>query len=138
MSRRKKILLLVLGALCLAVVGWFVFTPPGDFGHCSFGVTTYNGIPYSRSDIQVRSDGELRRVKKTHDLELGAVEWLLDPEPDVLIIGTGWRGAVKVEKALAETSRCTVEIMTTGEAVRRYGELKGEGKKVAIHIHSTC
>lgn len=137
MTRRKK-LLYVVGAVLILLSIWLLVNPPGTFGFCRFGITTYNCIPYPTSDIQVRADGEMRRVQKTHNLQLTAVEWLLDPKPNVLIISTGWHGVVKVQQAITEIKQCNVELMKTGDAIRRFRELRKQGKKVAIHIHSTC
>ena len=56
--------------------------------------------------------------------------------PDVLIIGTGYDNVVQVEEEV--TVMPTVVILPTPQAVRRYNELRGEGKRVAAIIHSTC
>ncbi len=138
MKRRKKVLLGLLGVLVALLVVWVALNPPGTFGFCSFAFTTYNCIPYPAVDIQVRVDGASRRVAKTHGLELPAVQWLLDSKPDVLIISIGWQGAVNVPQAIREIKGCTVEVLTTDAAIDRFGQLKKEGKKVAIHVHSTC
>jgi hypothetical protein len=55
---------------------------------------------------------------------------------DVLIIGTGYDSMVQVEKEIAAIP--TVEILPTPQAVRRFNELRDEGKRVAAIIHSTC
>ena len=133
MRRRTRVLLLVLG---VAVVLWFVVNPPGRFGRCTFAWTTYNSIPRVLSDVQVRSDGELRSVPKTHALTDQQVQWLLDPMPEVLIIGTGWDGMVHPD--LSNVPGCEVTQLKTPDAVRLYNRLKKSGKRVAIHLHSTC
>lgn len=138
MKRGKKVLLGLLGVLVVLLAVWVAFNPPGTFGFCRFAVTTYNCIPYPATDIQVRADGQVRRVEKTHRLELPAVQWLLDSQPDVLIISTGWQGVVNVAEAITQIKRCRVEVLKTDEPIDRFGQLKKEGKKVAIHVHSTC
>ena len=138
MKRRKKVLLGLLGVLVALLVVWVVLNPPGRFGMCRFAFTTYNCVPYPAMDIQVRADGVSRRVERTHDLRLPAVQWLLDSQPDVLIISTGWQGAVNVADAIREIKRCKVEVLMTPEAIDRFNRLKRAGKKVAIHVHSTC
>ena len=54
----------------------------------------------------------------------------------MLIIGTGYDNMVQVEEEIAAMP--IVEILPTPQAVRRYNELRGEGKRVAAIIHSTC
>lgn len=103
-----------------------------------FSLTTYSRVPYPAFDIQVRSDGDVRRVRKTHDLKLSEIEWLLDPRPEVLIISTGWRGSVRVGDDISRLDQSDVEVLNTGDAIRRYRELRKRRKEVAIHVHSTC
>ena len=137
LSRKKK-LLGALGLLITLFMIWVVISPPGTFGWCRFGLTTYSSVPYPGFDIQVRGDGDVRRVQKTHELKLSEIEWLLDPRPDVLIISTGWQGAVRVGDDISQLDQCAVEMLNTGEAIQRYRELKKRRKKVSIHVHSTC
>ncbi len=129
---------LIVGISAILFLGWVVLNPPGRFGICSFGFTTYGCIPWPASDVQVRADGAMRRVEKTHDLKLNNVRWLLDPVPEVLIIGIGWEGGASPEKAISGITQCQVRVLKTGEAIRLYNRLKKQGKKVAIHVHSTC
>ena len=88
--------------------------------------------------MQVRSDGKVRTVEKTHDLKYEDIEWLLESKPEILIIGTGWQGIVKPEEKIKKVGSCKIHIMKTGEAVNLFNKLKSEGKKVSIHLHSTC
>jgi len=67
---------------------------------------------------------------------LAAIEGLLKEGLDALIIGTGYDNLVQVEEEVAAMP--AVVILLTPQAVRRYNELKGEGKRVAAIIHSTC
>ena len=130
---------LIFGA-CFAIilVGWFFLNPPGRFGFCMFGLTTYGCIPHPASDLQVRCDGTTRSVEKTHALKLEHVLWLLDPMPSILIIGIGWDGAVHPLEQVKDLKDCEVRILNTGEAIEEYDRLKSEGERVAIHVHSTC
>jgi len=66
------------------------------------------------------------------------IEWLLAPKPDVLIIGIGWDGKTVPRPEVVEMKSYSVQILKTGEAIKLFNELKGNGKRVAIHIHSTC
>jgi hypothetical protein len=125
-------------ALIVILVGWVLLNPPGRFGLCTFGLITYHCIPRPVSDIQVRCDGATRTVAKTHYLKFSHVQWLLDPVPDILIIGTGWDGVTTPERAITGIKQCEVRLLKTGEAIKLYNKLTRKGMKVAIHIHSTC
>ena len=138
MTRKKKILVGTLSTLMVLLIVWVAINPPGTFGYCRFALTTYGSVPYPALDIQVQSDGRLRFVDKTHDLKFDAIEWLLASGPDVLIICKGWQGVVRVNEDITAIDNCTVEVLKTGEAISRFRELKKQGKKVAIHVHSTC
>ena len=137
-GRTKRIMVVGAGLLVAVLVAWLIVNPPGTFGYCRFGLTVYGSVPYPACDIQVRADGTVRRVAKTHDLRLSAVQWLRQPRPEVLIIATGCQGAVEVGREIHDLKNCTVETLRTREAIERFRELKKHGKKVAIHIHSTC
>lgn len=136
---KKRLLIIVPIILVIAIVAWFVVNPIGRFGYRGFGVTVYGSFPYAPSDIQVRANGEIRKVEKTHELTYEDVKWLLQSEkPDVLFIGTGWQGKVNADDKIKNIDGVDVRIMKTGEAVEEFDKLKGEGRKVAIHVHSTC
>ena len=135
-SRRTVISVLVL--LIILLSGWFWVNPIGKFGYCQFGLTIYNSIPRPISDIQINANGDLRTVEKTHNLTFDKIMWLLDGKADILIIGTGWHGVVKAKFDKDEIKACDIEILTTREAVPLYNKLIKSGKRVAIHVHSTC
>lgn len=77
-------------------------------------------------------------VDKTHALKLEHIQWLLDSDPDVLIIATGWEGGTKPSEKILDLQDCEVILLRTGDAVKRYNKLKSERKRVSIHVHSTC
>ncbi len=135
MTKRRKLI----GVAGLVIIGaWVGVNRPGRFGICVFACTTYNSIPRPAGDMQVRADGQVRSVDKTHDLEYDCVEWLLDPLPEVLIISTGWSGVVRPDDRIRGLPDCQVRILRTPDAVKLFNKLKREKRKVAIHVHSTC
>lgn len=138
MTRNKRRTAASLLLLVLLLVLWVVFNPFGRFGWCSFGFTIYNAIPRPVTDIQVRADGKVRRVAKTHDLRYEDIVWLLDPKPDLLIIATGWDGVTVPRPEIGNLRDCEVRILKTEEARLLFNALKRSGKQVAIHFHSTC
>ena len=127
-----------MGLIILLVGAWLLFNPIGSFGWCRFGITTYSAVPRPISDLQVRSDGKVRSVEKTHDLGLDRVSWLLDPKPDVLIIATGWSGVTKPREEITKLQGFELRILTTGDAIKLFNKLRKESRRVAIHLHSTC
>ncbi len=129
---------MLLGIGLALAVAWPCINPPGRFGICFFALTTYGSIPRPIEDLQVRCDGATRSIEKTHSLKYEHVAWLLEPAPEVLIIATGWDGVAIPEARIEEISMCEVKVLKTGEAVRLYNRLKGQGRRVAIHVHSTC
>jgi len=136
-SRRRKLAVaLILLAVFAAV--WCVANPPGRFGWCRYALTTYNCIPRPVSDHQVRADGSRRTVAKTHDLSFEIVQWLLEPKPEVLIISLGWDGVVRPDERIRSIQDCEVHLLQNREAIDLFNRLKKSGKRVAIHLHSTC
>lgn len=130
---------IIAGCILLFLLGaWVLVNPPGRFGYCFFGLTVYSAWPHPGSDIEIRSDGRVRTVEKTHDLRLDAIQWLLDPEPEVLIIATGWRGLTQVDPVVESLPGIEVKILKSGKALDLFNRLKAAGKQVAIHYHATC
>jgi hypothetical protein len=132
---RRLALLFLFGLVAL----WMIGNPLGGFGWRTFGFTVYNALPYPIVDLQVRPDGSVRVVHKTHELEGGDILWLLDSRPDMLIIATGWDGFVRIGKSVyAGHALPAPRILRTGEAVREFNRLRKSGVRVAMHLHSTC
>jgi hypothetical protein len=88
--------------------------------------------------MQVRPDGAIRKIAKTHQLSLNHVQWLLDAKPEVLIVAIGWDGVTDPESRIREYRECEVHILRNRDAIELYNRLKRSGRKVAIHYHSTC
>ena len=133
---KKAKIFLTLAAFLVVV--WFVFNPIGYFGVNSFGFTVYNSLPLPIMDFQVRADGKMRVVSKTHDLMLDDVGWLLADNPAMLIVSIGWQNVVIPRREWIGLKGVDVQFLQTGEAIERFNELKRTGKRVAIHLHSTC
>ncbi len=138
MSSRKRWILVgsavLLGAL---VTVWFVANPRGRFGLSTSMLTTYNRLPLPFADMQVRSDGAMRVVGKTHEVDEARLAWLIEPRPDVLIIAAGWQGDVRIKGPLARFGQMKLLVMRTGKALKVFNSLREQGVRVAIHVHST-
>ncbi len=125
-------------AAAIVLVVWLVFNPPCKFGYCCYAYTTYNAMPRPLSDLQIRCDGTVRKIQKTHALTYEMIEWLLDPLPEVLIVATGWDGVTQPDERIQNIKSCAVHILKNKEAIALFNQLKKEKKRVAIHFHSTC
>ena len=106
----------------------------------SFGRITVDGVDETR-DVIVLPDRVVRGWwrRDGHALVLGDVEEVLDELPERLVIGTGAYGQMQPDPAALAELRARgveVEVLPTGEAVRRYGEL--DPRRAAAALHLTC
>lgn len=106
----------------------------------SFGSITVDGRthPY---DIWIFADGSVRRRDRNHEFALEELRMLLNGDPEILIIGTGQAGCVRVHQAVVEEAhRRGVEILSaeTPRAVREFNRAVRAGKRVAAAFHVTC
>jgi hypothetical protein len=127
----------VAAVVVVLITAWVGFNPIGRFGFCRFGLLVYSAVPFPAVDLVIHANGlPAIRGSKAHFVGLAEIEGLLEERPDVLIIGTGYDNLVQVEEEVAAMP--IVVILPTPQAVKRYNELRDEGKKVAAIIHSTC
>ena len=107
----------------------------------SFGRIIINGRHYS-SDVIIypdRVDGSWWRAKG-HNLCMDDIKEILEYKPEVLIIGKGKSGMMKVpDEVQNAVKKLGIELITanTKEAVERYNSIAGEKKTVAA-LHLTC
>lgn len=114
---------------------------PPHIDHYTFGSITIDGATY-RADVVVLPDRVVADWwrKEGHRLafeDLGAV--LADP-PDVLVVGTGASGLVRVPEstvAALEARGIEVVVEPTETAVGTYNGLAGE-RRTAACLHLTC
>ena len=134
----KKAIVIVAVVMVL-ITAWVGFNPIGRFGFCRFGLLVYSAIPFPAADLVIHTNGmPSLRGSKAHFVDFAEIEPLLRERPDVLIIGTGYDNMVQVEEEILAMSAVQVLPLPTPQAVRRYNELRREGKRVAAIIHSTC
>jgi len=108
----------------------------------SFGEIVIDGRRYT-SDVIIRPDGVLADWwrKEGHKLHMEDLDKALEVEPEVLVVGTGYMGLMKVpDDLLAELRARGIEVVveTTREAWRTYNKLAGEGRRVVGAFHLTC
>lgn len=107
----------------------------------SFGRITISGKAFT-SDVIIypgKVDAAWWR-KEGHLLQLEDLGDALQAKPDVLVIGTGYFGVMRVPDELIGkmTARgITVIAERTSKAVEKYNELQGAGTVIAA-LHITC
>lgn len=107
----------------------------------SFGYMTINGQPYDH-DVLV-SPGEVKKWwrKDGHNIAKEDLKKALEMNPEIIVIGTGASGMMKVAKEVQNyitTKKIEVAIEVTEKAKDVYNQLEGHGKKVAGLFHLTC
>ncbi len=109
--------------------------------HYGFGVIRLDGREF-RHDVIVYGDFVKKWWRKEgHRVQLEDVEDLFELKPDVVVIGTGYYGVMKVDSDVIEKLREEgIEVICeeSKRAVETYNKLLKEGKKVALAIHLTC
>jgi len=109
--------------------------------HYSFGKITIDGETYT-SDVIIypeRVDSSWWR-KEGHTLHIEDLQDVLNADPAVVVIGTGFFGIMKVPKetiAYLESKGIEVHAARTGKAVEVFNALQ-KGKKVIAAFHLTC
>ena len=107
-----------------------------------FGEMVVDGRRYT-SDLIIRPDGVLDGWwrKEGHRLHLEDLDKALEAEPEVLVVGTGYAGLMKVPKDVREAlSARGIEVVveSTRKAWRTYNRLVEEGRRVVAAFHLTC
>ncbi len=106
----------------------------------SFGSIMIDGEEYK--DVKIY-DGKviLWRSIKRHAVTVDDLVEIVETEPEVLVIGTGYSSQVEVDQEAEEFLRennIDYVIENTNEAYKSYNGFVEEGKDVAAILHSTC
>jgi hypothetical protein len=116
--------------------------------HYSFGNITVGGKSYT-SDVIIypeRVDSSWWR-KEGHNLQIEDLGNVIRAKPDILVIGTGASGVMKVPKETVthlESRGIKVYAARTGEAVDLFNKLQsqtgggGKAEVVVAALHLTC
>ena len=108
--------------------------------HYDFGHLTVDGQKETRDVILL--PGRVVREwwrRNGHELVLDDLEQVLDELPERLIVGTGAYGRMKPDPGALdqlEQRGIQVEVLPTGEAVKRYNAL--DPGRAAAALHLTC
>jgi hypothetical protein len=76
-----------------------------------------------------------------HHLASGDIDDILNARPQILVIGTGYAGNMRVPDAVRQTlenHRIKVIAQTTADATATFNRLLEEGRDVAGAFHLTC
>jgi hypothetical protein len=108
----------------------------------SFGRIVVNGKEYT-TDLIIFSD----RVKdgwwreQGHLLQIKDIEEVVDERLEVLVVGTGYWGLMKVPaetKRYIEAKGIELIIQPTKQAYKTYNKLIQSGKEAVAALHLTC
>ena len=123
--------------------------PQGPIEKFSWGRFMINGQVHSEMGEGVGKDicmihGQVKpwTARKGHRLKSKMISCVLDEDIDVLVIGNGVNGAIKVPKRTQKTIEDhgikKLIIRKTPEACQVYNQLVRQGQKVALLAHGTC
>ncbi|UCE29773.1 MAG: Mth938-like domain-containing protein [Candidatus Bathyarchaeota archaeon] len=108
---------------------------------CGFGYIIIDGKRYTNDVIVFPGRVEDNWWRKVgHQLQVKDLEVLVEEKPEVLVIGTGYNGLMKISSETVEFLRSEgVEpiIQETRDACRTYNNLV-ESKKVVAALHLAC
>jgi len=104
-----------------------------------FGSVVIDGRKFD-TDMVVCWDGDLRERQKSHVFEKREFEDLMMKDPEVIIIGTGQSGLVKVDPSTdiaAKLGGIDIIVAKTPIAIQEFNKLVKKKKAIAV-IHVTC
>lgn len=107
-----------------------------------FGRITINDQKYS-SDVLLFNEQVVPHWQRKigHSLEFDDLNLLLEHHPEIIIIGTGQFGILKVPLQLKEQLKqknITLIAQRTGKAIKTFNQLTNEGKHIVAGLHLTC
>lgn len=76
-----------------------------------------------------------------HKLFIDDIKEIIEYKPEILIVGTGAYGMLKVNKDVVEKLSklgIKLEIYDTGKAINKFNEYLDKGIKVIAALHLTC
>jgi len=106
----------------------------------SFGSITISGKKYDH-DVYVFWDGTVERRVGDHTVPTRQMEYIVKKRPEIIIIGTGQFGIVRVpseSEKLAKEQNIEVAKARTPQAIGIFNEAMKQGKRVSAIIHVTC
>jgi hypothetical protein len=112
------------------------------WGKIKIGTQEFDQVIISQGKAIRRQVEKLEEIfGTTHQIGEWEERLLLAGNPEVIIIGSGQFGVLKVSEELKkklEKSKAKVEVLLTPKAVSEFNRLVFEGKRVNALIHTTC
>lgn len=105
-----------------------------------FGEVMVDGNVYY-SDMIVWWDGEKEFIAKDHILDMEIFARLLRKNPDIVVVGTGQHGMVRVSDEVrhkAKDKGIKIFEETSAKAADIFNSMIASGKNVVAYIHTTC
>lgn len=93
------------------------------------------------SDMIVWWDGKIEYQEKTHEFGMDQFLRLLGRKPEIIVIGTGMSGVVKIPEEVEQVAKDKgVEIFkeVSPKAAKMFNAFVAYKKRVVAVIHSTC
>ena len=110
---------------------------------CAFGSMTIDHQSYT-SDLMIYPDGRIVdawRRAAGHRLDLDDIRDLLSSGPDILVVGTGIYGLMRIRKNLKDVladRKIELKAARTRSAVKEFNRLIQTARRVAACFHLTC
>ena len=137
---------IILGAVALVYDGTPVKAQYPSLLHHEPGRVVVGGKPYSK-DLYIRADSKIKERParwakeidgSTHKVSAKELKKICKKKPDVLIIGTGRSGCLKLDpdaEKFLKKQKMQIKVLPTPEAVKFYNSIE---KRKAILLHLAC
>ncbi len=107
-----------------------------------FGRLTVDGEAHTKDVIILPQSARANWWRRSgHEVCVDDLEEVLAASPEVVVVGTGAYGAVKVlDEARRALDEAGAELIAerTGAACETFNRLQAEGKRVVAALHLTC
>lgn len=108
----------------------------------TFGHIEVDGQDYS-TDVIITPKGVQAGWwrKEGHNLAIDDLDTVIDAKPEVLIIGSGYYGRMRVPastRSFLNNKGIKLEVLQTPKAVEVFNELQQQYARVAAALHLTC
>ena len=93
------------------------------------------------SDMVVWWDGKIEYREKSHNFTISDFLELAEKKPDIIVIGTGMNGIVRIlaeVKQAAEDKKIEIFTELSPKAAEMFNGFLADRKKAVAVIHSTC
>ncbi len=102
----------------------------------------YHDVLISNGIIEERDYNKLKnKLGTAHKIGNWETSKLFTGDPEIIIIGIGYFGAVEIPSELEKQTKensIELKILKSPKAVKEYNSLISDGRKVNALIHSTC